>query len=264
MKLKLWQKNLRLDAMSLRELWVAYLCHATVQVYIALTVLSASLSALYATGLFPLIVCAILAMIIYPFVWYVLHRFVLHGRFLYRFPYTASLWKRIHFDHHRDPHDLDVLFGALPTTLPTIALATMPVGYAVDGLAGLFACFTAGLAITLFYEFCHCIQHLKVTPKWKWVQRIKKYHLQHHFYDERNNFGITNYWCDRILGTFRPKPSASERSDTVFNLGYTGEEVRRYPWVAQRTADIDIEKAITVGIDKRTRHSAWAPEAMSQ
>lgn len=262
--MRLWQKNLRLDAMSLRELWAAYLCHATVQVYIVLTAISAALCSFYATTLLPLIICAVLAAVIYPLVWYLLHRFVLHGRFLYRFPYTASLWKRIHFDHHRDPHDLDVLFGALPTTLPTIALATMPIGYLVDGLAGLFACFTTGLAITLFYEFCHCIQHLKVTPKWKWVQRIKKYHLQHHFYDERNNFGITNYLCDRFFGTFRPKPSANERSDTVFNLGYTREQVRLYPWVAQRSEDIDINEAIAVGIDKRKRNTDFASEALSQ
>lgn len=243
--------------MDLRTLRIAFLYHAPVQVYLGLLVLSLAVSVVYASSLTTFFVCIILAAIIYPIVWYLLHRFVLHGKFLYRFPATAGLWKRIHFDHHRDPHDLDVLFGALTTTLPTIALATMPVGYAVDGIGGLACCFSAGLGITLFYEFCHCIQHLKITPQWKWVQRIKKYHLQHHFFNEQSNYGITNYMVDRAFGTFRPRPDASERSETVFNLGYTREQVRHYPWVAQRTEDIDIEAAINYGIDKRKR----APDA---
>src|SRR5690606_38467083 len=74
-------------------------------------------------------VAVALGLIIYPLVWYTLHRWVLHGRYLYRDRRTAALWKRIHFDHHQDPYDLRVLFGALHTTLPTIALATAPIGW---------------------------------------------------------------------------------------------------------------------------------------
>ena len=39
----------------------------------------------------------------YPLVWYLLHRYVLHGSFLYKMLWSAALWKRIHFDYHRDP-----------------------------------------------------------------------------------------------------------------------------------------------------------------
>ena len=39
-----------------------------------------------------------------------------------------STWKRIHYDHHQDPNHLEVLFGALHTTLPTIALGVIPIG----------------------------------------------------------------------------------------------------------------------------------------
>ena len=62
---------------------------------------------------------AVLATVLaYPAAWYAIHRFILHGRFLYRSRLTASLWKRIHFDHHQDPHRMDVLFGSPVTTLP--------------------------------------------------------------------------------------------------------------------------------------------------
>jgi hypothetical protein len=46
----------------------------------------------------------------------------------------ASTWKRIHYDHHQDPNHLEVLFGALHTTLPTIAVATLPIGWAIGTL----------------------------------------------------------------------------------------------------------------------------------
>lgn len=246
-----WQSNHRLDTMTLRGLWLAYLCHATIHAYSALAMIALAVTIFYATATLPLIACAAFVILVYPAVWYGLHRFVLHGKFLYRSPTTALLWKRIHFDHHRDPHDLDVLFGSLLTTLPTIVLVTMPVGYWIAGMAGLAAAFATGLLVTCFYEFCHCIQHLKYAPKWQWVQRIKKLHLQHHFHDERHNFGITNYFCDRIFGTFRAKPSAATVSSTVFNLGYTLGEVRRYPWVAQKTDDLDVESSATHGVGRR-------------
>ena len=193
--------------------------------------------------------------LLYPFVWYILHRYVLHGRLLYRFPITAKAWKRIHFDHHRDPHDLNILFGALYTTLPTIILVTMPVGWLLSGEAGLWSAFAAGLIITCFYEFNHCIQHLNYTPKLKVLQKIKKLHLRHHFHDEKSNYGITNFGPDRVFGTFEPKVKGRAKSETVFNLGYTKEEVSQYPWVARVTDDIDEQRAITEGIDRRKPES---------
>ncbi len=159
--------------------------------------------------------------------------FFLHGRFLYRIPQTAALWKRIHFDHHRDPHDLGVLFGALSTTLPTILIVTLPIGWAIGGLTGAIAAATTGIVTTCVYEFCHCIQHLPFTPKWSFLRRIKRHHLAHHFYSEQGNFGITNFFWDRVFGTFYANPEDIQRSETVFNLGYTGQETVRFPWVAK-------------------------------
>jgi sterol desaturase/sphingolipid hydroxylase (fatty acid hydroxylase superfamily) len=152
---------------------------------------------------------------------------------LYRFPQTAALWKRIHFDHHQDPNDLGVLFGALYTTLPTILAVTLPIGWLIGGGGAAALAAATGLAITCFYEFCHCIQHLPFTPRHEWLRRIKRYHLAHHVHSEHGNYGITNYVRDRLLGTFYAEPEGFPRSQTMFNLGYSGEESARYPWVAQ-------------------------------
>ena len=89
-----------------------------------------------------------------------------------------------------------------------------------------------GIFSTLFYEFCHCVQHLNTTPKSAFMRQIKKYHLAHHFHNEQGNFGITNYLWDRLFGTFYPEPKLRPKSATVFNIGYTEEMAQRYPWVA--------------------------------
>jgi hypothetical protein len=126
-----------------------------------------------------------------------------------------------------------VLFGALYTTIPTIALVTIPVGYLIGGPAAAAVAFAMGIFSTLFYEFCHCVQHLNTTPKSAFMRQIKKYHLAHHFHNEHGNFGITNYLWDRLFGTFYPEPKLRPKSATVFNIGYTDEMAQRYPWVAR-------------------------------
>lgn len=172
-------------------------------------------------------------LIAYPFVEYSVHRFILHGRYLYRFPWTAALWKRIHYDHHQDPNDIRVLFGALSTTLPTIAIATSPIGFLIAGLPGVAVSFATGLACFMVYELCHCMQHLRITPRNKFLRRIKRHHLLHHFHNEQGNFGITSTLCDRIFGSLYGSTEEVPASLTVSNLGYAEQEQAHYPWVAQ-------------------------------
>ena len=227
-----------LDKMTLSELTVAYFQYPGIQAYLVLLSISAWLSlkvgdAGISERVWILTAAVVLALLVYPLVWYLLHRFVLHGRYLYRSPRFAPVWKRIHYDHHQDPRDLRVLFGALYTTLPTIALVTLPIGALIGGNAGAAAAFAGGIAGTLFYEFCHCIQHLHYMPRNKFLRRIKQLHLLHHFHNENGNYGITNFFWDRVSGTYYEQVADVSRSETVFNLGYADEECTKYPWVAQ-------------------------------
>ena len=171
----------------------------------------------------------------------------MHGRFLYRRPETAALWKRIHYDHHVDPNDLGVLFGALITTLPTIVLVTVPIGWLIAGPAGAAAALgkRAGRPPASTSSATAC-QHLPFTPRYAWLREIKKRHLAHHFHNEQGNFGITNFLCDRLLGTYYDSPKAVARSETVFDLGYRGGEVHRFPWVAELTG-LSLEEAAAGG-----------------
>lgn len=234
-----------LDRLTLRGLVTAYFTYPAIQVYLLLFVVSTAAALSWMVAPLPVLASAALAVLVYPLVWYLLHRFVLHGQWLYKSPRTAALWKRIHFDHHQNPNDLAVLFGGLHTTLPTIAIVTISLGWLIGGPAGGAAAFAAGLATTCFYEFCHCIQHLSYKPKQKFLQRIKRLHLAHHYHNESGNFGITNFFWDRVLDTYYPKPSDVPLSPTVRNLGYAGRERERYPWVAELTETLKEDHGVT-------------------
>ncbi len=235
----IWQQRTHyLDKMTLRQLVIAYFQYPAIVVYLILFGISSYFAIHSSSEETPIhwvdqIIAVGTAIFVYPMVWYLLHRFVLHGRFLYRSPATAAVWKRIHYDHHQDPNNLGVLFGALYTTLPTIAIVTFSVGGLIGGLHGAAAAFAAGLGTTLAYEFCHCIQHLHYAPKLKFLRRIKRLHLLHHFHNETGNFGITNYFWDKLTGTYYDQAGDIPSSKTVFNLGYAEEETQRYPWVAK-------------------------------
>jgi len=232
--------NYRLDKIGLRELARGYFRHPAILTYLAILPFSGYFALVLgqfspAERAARLGVAALVTILLYPLVWYLLHRYVLHATFLYRSPRTASLWKRIHFDHHQDPHDLNVLFGAPWNTLPTIFLLLLPVGYGIGGGAGAAGALTTGLLVTMVYEYCHCIQHLSFSPKSEFLRRMKRLHQLHHFHNEQGNFGITNFLWDRVTGTYYAEAGDRPRSDTVRNLGYAGAERERYPWVSELT-----------------------------
>ncbi|KAB8123202.1 fatty acid hydroxylase family protein [Komagataeibacter medellinensis] len=228
-------RSFDLGKMNLSQLWIAYLTYPTILLYFALILCSFTVMAYTYTAFVPVAVSIGAVMLVYPMVWYAIHRFILHGRFLYRMKWSASLWKRIHFDHHQDPHLLDVLFGSPLNTIPTIAVVTIPIGYAIGGMPASAAAFGAGLTITCIYEFFHCIQHLNYKPRMNWIQRMKQRHVLHHFHNENGNYGITSFVADRLFRSYYRDARGCPRSPTVFNLGYDIKEAQHYPWVMEET-----------------------------
>ena len=234
----IWSRDHYLNRMSLRELVAAYFQHYTIRAYLLLAALSLAIAAWSPPSVPAGLAAAAFAVLAYPLIWYLLHRFVLHGRWMWRIPFLARTWKRIHYDHHQDPNHLEVLFGALHTTLPTIALATVPAGYLIGGVGGAAVAFAAGLLTTCFYEFAHCVQHLSFKPRNRWLAAMKARHMAHHFHDETGNFGIVSFWPDRLFGTFYERHERPAKSPTVFNLGYTDEVAERWPWVRDLSGGI--------------------------
>lgn len=229
-------KKHHLEDMDMRDLVIAYVQYPAIQVYFIISLVGLAYISMNNAWSVNMLIISVAMVFLYPMIWYVLHRYILHSRFLYRFEAFAAVWKRIHFDHHNDPNDLRILFGALYTTLPTVGVFSMPVGWLIGGWYGAVMALTASVVITMFYEFCHCIQHLHYTPKSRFLRDMKRLHLLHHFRDETGNFGITNFFWDRFFNTFYDKSDNRSKSPTVFNLGYDEVEASRYPWVA------DLEK----------------------
>jgi len=238
-----WKREHHLDKMTLRELIVAYAQYPAIIGYMLLSAAAIGLYIWKPAPLVPTLAAVAIATLIYPLVWYALHRWVLHSRWMFKVAPLAGTWKRIHYDHHQDPNHLEVLFGALHTTVPTIAIATIPIGYALGsfwdaGLGGACAAFATGLLTTCFYEFCHCIQHLSYKPKNKWLVEMKKRHMEHHFHDEDGNYGITTFAWDKLFRTYYHRSERPTKSPTVFNLGYTPEAAKRWPKVSELSGGV--------------------------
>ena len=233
-----WSRVHHLDRMTLRELIGAYFQYPAIIAYLGLAAVCAGVWAYRPATIGQTAGSMAAAILLFPLVWYMLHRWVLHGSWMYKITPLAATWKRIHYDHHQNPNHLEVLFGGLHTTLPTVAAATLPVGYAIGGIGGAAAAFGTGLVTTAVNEFCHCIQHLNYAPRNKWLLAMKQRHMAHHFHDESGNFGITNFWWDRLFATFYARVSDRKKSPTVFNLGYTPEVATRWPKVAELSGGV--------------------------
>lgn len=229
---RFWRQSHYLDRMSLRDLAGAYFRHYAIVTYLILAAAMAGLWLYRPASPIPTAAAIALVVFAYPLVWYSLHRWVLHSNWMFKVPFLAVAWKRIHYDHHQDPNHLEVLFGALYTTLPTLLLVAALPGWLIGGVGGAAAGFGAGLIVTCFYEFAHCIQHLAYKPRLRFLAVMKARHLEHHFHDETGNFGITNFVWDHVFRTYYTRPQRPAKSATVFNLGYDDAMARRYPWVA--------------------------------
>jgi len=238
-----WRREHHLDKMSLRELVIAYFQYPAILAYLALGLAAAGFYAWRPAPLVPTLLSVAAASLAYPLFWYLIHRYVLHSRWMFKVPVMASTWKRIHYDHHQDPNHLEVLFGALHTTLPTIALGVFPLGYAIGaqwgaGFGGGMIALSAGLFTTCVYEYVHCVQHLAYKPKSRLLGEMKKRHMAHHFHDENGNYGITTFFWDKVFKTYYDRPERPEKSPTVFNLGYTPEMAELYPKVAELSGGV--------------------------
>ncbi|NNL88580.1 MAG: sterol desaturase family protein [Marinicaulis sp.] len=233
---KAWKsEEYLLNRMTFDDLVRAYITYPAIQIYALILIGSLAIGIWKMGAIWPFLASIAAGMLLFPIAWYVTHRFILHGSWMFKTPFLASLWKRVHYDHHRFPNDLSVLFGGLHTTLPTIFLAAGPLGWLIHGAAGAAGAIAGTVIMTCVTEFLHAGEHLAFEPKSKFWKDMKRRHLAHHFHDESGNFGIAEFFWDRIFGTFYDKTEERNRSATARNLGYTDETAKKYPWVKELT-----------------------------
>ncbi|KIN04296.1 hypothetical protein OIDMADRAFT_26910 [Oidiodendron maius Zn] len=142
-----------------------------------------------------------LGLFLWTLVEYFLHRFLFHlDKFLPDNRAALTLHFLLHGIHHYLP--MDKLRLVMPPTL-FLALATPfwklahTVFYWNWHIAT--AVFCGGIFGYICYDLTHYFLHHKTLPAY-W-RELKKYHLQHHFMDYENGFGVTSRFWDVIFGT---------------------------------------------------------------
>jgi 4-hydroxysphinganine ceramide fatty acyl 2-hydroxylase len=150
-----------------------------------------------------------LGLFLWTIVEYILHRFLFHlDAFLPDNRVALTTHFLLHGIHHYLPMDKlrlvmpPTLFLALATPFWKLAHAVFYWNWSVAT-----AVFCGGIFGYICYDLTHYFLHHKTLPAyWK---SLKKYHLQHHYMDYENGFGVTSRFWDVIFGTeLAPPPKA--------------------------------------------------------
>lgn len=226
-----------------------------IRLYTALLVAAATLALWLATNPWQIVLPILAVAIIYAPFEYVMHRWVLHNTHLCRTPFTAKAWWRLHYRHHSAPRDADVILGAPVSVMVGVGVGAVLGAAVYWTLATLAAATAASLLAAILYEYFHSLAHSRVELSSRYMQRMRRHHLTHHYTTDRGNFGIVTDVVDRLVGTVAAPGEDGGRSPTVYNLGYTDDVARQYPWVA----DMERHHAAMVRPDQPADGTAPGP-----
>ncbi|KAL8380779.1 hypothetical protein RB595_005188 [Gaeumannomyces hyphopodioides] len=131
---------------------------------------------------------------------YVLHRFLFHlDGYLPDNRFAITTHFLLHGVHHYLPMDKyrlvmpPALFAVLATPFWKLAHALFPTWHVATSI------FCGGIFGYICYDLTHYFLHFRSLPLW--YKELKKYHLEHHFLDYENGFGVTSRFWDRVFGT---------------------------------------------------------------
>jgi len=146
---------------------------------------------------------------------YTTHRFLFHAQPSKR-AFVSRLQHRLHYDHHVEPSRLDLLFLP-PWFVVPVVLVFFAAYVAIVRNADLALSLLLGsLGALLYYEWVHYVAHIAFVPKTPFGRWIKKYHLWHHFKNERLWYGVTNPSMDLVGRTYRRVIDADKSGTTKY------------------------------------------------
>lgn len=185
--------------------------------------------ALITAPLLDAVVGVVVAIAVLPFVEFYLHRYVLHWLELAKWPPLAEVWRRVHYAHHMEPRDPDVI---LAQPISALFLITVLSGvYALLSPLSVVPLIATAFFLFASYEIVHFACHTDDKLQSTYFLKRRQVHAIHHYVDENKHFGITSSVSDALLGTEATDKKALARSPTVRNLGYTGAFAERYPYL---------------------------------
>ncbi|KAI1003366.1 Ceramide very long chain fatty acid hydroxylase [Podosphaera aphanis] len=142
-----------------------------------------------------------IGLFLWTFVEYSLHRFLFHlDRFLPDNRAALTLHFLLHGIHHYLPMDKlrlvmpPALFIILATPFWKLAHFIFSWNWSIATTV-----FCGGVSGYICYDLTHYFLHHRTLPSY-W-RELKKYHLQHHFMDYENGFGVTSRFWDVVFGT---------------------------------------------------------------
>jgi len=142
-------------------------------------------------------IAIIIGIIVFFFIEYIVHRFVLHGILQKIMPKAY----KGHEDHHNKPNNMEYLLTPNSYNLTYYIVLWIAVYFMTDSFH-LTGAFIVGLSVyQLYYEWAHFVSHRAIVPITPWGKFMKKFHLLHHFKNPQEYYGVTNPIIDIIVGT---------------------------------------------------------------
>ena len=144
----------------------------------------------------------VIGIVTYMFSEYLTHRFLFHIK-TPKNPFLLKLIKRLHYDHHKMPNDLTLLFLPIWYSFPNLLLLCL-IFYFLSGSLLFTLAFSTGLLAMFFvYEWKHYVAHRPFKPKTRFGQWIKKTHILHHYKNENYWYGVSTPFVDVLFGTLK-------------------------------------------------------------
>jgi len=166
---------------------------------------------------------ALLPVVIWPFLEWSLHKYVLHLRPIKVFGVTLDFdFAKKHRTHHQQPWRPKFIFLPVYVHIIMAPLLTAAAFWLLPR-PGLAASWMAALAtMALLYEWTHFIVHSRIRPKTRFAQRLFHNHRMHHFRNEHYWYSFTLPPVDVAFGT-GPADQAVPRSPTCRTLDYSDD-----------------------------------------
>ena len=150
------------------------------------------------------VIAVVCGMVIWTLLEYTLHRFLFHMK-------TTSYWGNtlhylLHGCHHKYPMDaLRLVFPPAAAAILSVPIWTIIRLLSTPTIAP--AIFGGILCGYVAYDVTHYYLHYG-QPSRGPTQKLKKFHLNHHFRLQTKGFGITSSLWDHVFGTCPPSKAA--------------------------------------------------------
>ncbi|KAJ7312112.1 hypothetical protein JRQ81_006453 [Phrynocephalus forsythii] len=150
-------------------------------------------------------------MCVWSFLEYLIHRFIFHMKPPASNYYLITLHFILHGQHHKSPFDdARLAFPPVPASLVIFFFYLVSKALFPEALG--LSLFAGGLFGYVTYDMMHYYFHYGSPKPGTYLQRLKSYHVRHHFVHQKAGFGITSLFWDRQFRTLIPEDTFQDEN----------------------------------------------------